>query len=120
MKVGGGGREGRKRCFLPFFPTPSQLFYWRHFSRGSKTLIPCSLLLNRTETLAAQANTFDENSLCMALIFPIVSGYWHADFAFFFFLPLYVYLKLLLDWQQQQATVKRTLPLTMGKLFSSN
>ena len=41
--------------FLPFVPTPSQLFYWRHFSRGLKTLVPCSLLLNRTETLATQA-----------------------------------------------------------------
>ena len=27
--------------------------------------------------------TFDENSLRMALIFPIVYGYWCADFAFF-------------------------------------
>ena len=38
--------------FLPFFPTPSPLFYLRHFSRG---LVPRSLLLNRTETLATQA-----------------------------------------------------------------
>ena len=39
MKVGGGGRgrEGRKR-FLPFFLTPSQLFYWRDFSCGSPVL----------------------------------------------------------------------------------
>ena len=40
--------------FLPFFPTPSTLFYLRHFSR-SLTLVPRSLLLNRTETLATQA-----------------------------------------------------------------
>ena len=33
---------------------------------------------------------FDENSLRMALIFPIVYGYWRADFAFF--LPFDVYL----------------------------
>ena len=40
--------------FLPFFPTPSTLLYLRHFSR-SLTLVPRSLLLNRTETLATQA-----------------------------------------------------------------
>ena len=40
--------------FLPFFPTPSTLFYLRHFSR-SLTLVSRSLLLNRTETLATQA-----------------------------------------------------------------
>ena len=34
MKEEGGGGEGRKRCFLPFFPTPSPLFYLCHFSRG--------------------------------------------------------------------------------------
>ena len=30
---GGGGGEGRKR-FLLLIPTPSPLFYLRHFSRG--------------------------------------------------------------------------------------
>ena len=35
--------------------TPSPLFYLRHFSRGL-TLVPRSLLLNRTETLATQAS----------------------------------------------------------------
>ena len=47
--------------FLPFFPNPSLLFYLRHFSRGlsgSLTLVPHSLLLNRTETLATQAIFF--------------------------------------------------------------
>ena len=35
MKEGGGRGEGRKETrFLPFFPTPSPLFYLRHFSRG--------------------------------------------------------------------------------------
>ena len=29
-----------------------------------------------------KTNTFDENSLRMALIFPIMYGYWRADFAF--------------------------------------
>ena len=47
MKVGGGGGEGRKEGFLPFFPTP--------FFAPSLTLVPRSLFLNRTETLATQA-----------------------------------------------------------------
>ena len=41
--------------FLPFFPTPSPLFYLRHFSRGLFDFAR-SLLLNRTETLATQAS----------------------------------------------------------------
>ena len=34
--------------------------------------------------MSLKTYTFDENSLRMALIFPIVYGYWRADFAFFF------------------------------------
>ena len=41
---------------LPFFPTPSPLFYLSHFSPRSLTLVPHSLLLNRTKTLATQAS----------------------------------------------------------------
>ena len=42
--------------FLPFFPTPSPLFYLCHpFFARSLTLVPRSLFLNRTETLATQA-----------------------------------------------------------------
>ena len=47
---GGRGRGWKETCFLLFFPTPSPLFYSRHFSRG-----PRSLLQNRTLTLATQA-----------------------------------------------------------------
>ena len=47
-------KEGGRRSFLPFFPTPSPLFYSRHFSPGLLTLVPCFLLLNGTETLATQ------------------------------------------------------------------
>ena len=43
------------KCFHPLFPTPSPLFYKRHFSRGLWTLVPLSLLLNRMETLSTQA-----------------------------------------------------------------
>ena len=58
-KRGGGEGEGRfkerKESLLPFFPNPSPLFYLRHFFARSLTLVPHSLLLNRTETLATQA-----------------------------------------------------------------
>ena len=52
MKEGGGGGEGRKRVsFLSSLPA---LLLTPLFAR-SLTLLPRSLLLNRTETLATQA-----------------------------------------------------------------
>ena len=42
------------QAFPSFLPHPSWLFYLHHFS--SLTLAPLSLFLNRTETLATQAN----------------------------------------------------------------
>ena len=53
-KWGGGGGEGRKPSFLPH-PLPALLF--APFFARSLTLVPRSLLLNRTETLATQAKT---------------------------------------------------------------
>ena len=50
-KWSGGRGRGRKEGFLPFFPTPSLLFY-----SPPLTLLPRSLLRNRTETLATQAS----------------------------------------------------------------
>ena len=47
-----GGWEGRKPSFLPK-PLPALLL--APFSARSLTLVPHSLLLNRTETLATQA-----------------------------------------------------------------
>ena len=47
----GRGKEGN----LAFFLTPSPLFYLRHFFARSLTLVPRSLNLNRTETLATEA-----------------------------------------------------------------
>ena len=44
--------------------------------------------------------TIDENSLRMALIFPIVYGYQCADLAFFWQFDVQLQLQLLLDWQQ--------------------
>ena len=38
MKVGGGGGEGRKEVFLPFFPTPSPLLLTPFFPPS--TLVP--------------------------------------------------------------------------------
>ena len=51
MKEAGG--EGKKKSFLPFFPTPPH-----SFACAILTLVPRSLLLNRTETLATQAIFF--------------------------------------------------------------
>ena len=52
MKEGGGGGEGTKPSFLPH-PLPALLL--TSFFVRSLTLVPCSLLLNRTETLATHA-----------------------------------------------------------------
>ena len=46
-----GGRGRGRKVSLPLFSTPSPLFYSRHFSHGL-----CSLLRNRVETLATNAN----------------------------------------------------------------
>ena len=51
MKVGGGGGEGR---FPSFLPHPLPAFLLAPFFARSLTLVPRSLLLNRTETLATQ------------------------------------------------------------------
>ena len=53
MKVGGGGGEGRV-SFLSSSPLPALLL--TPFFVRSLTLVPRSLLLNRTETLATQAS----------------------------------------------------------------
>ena len=52
MKEGGWGGEGSKPSFL-LHPLPALLL--APFFARSLTLVPCSLLLNRTETLATQA-----------------------------------------------------------------
>ena len=49
-----GEGEG-KEDFLPFFPNPLPTLLIAPFSAWSLTLVPRSLLLNRTETLATQA-----------------------------------------------------------------
>ena len=54
MKEGEGGGEGRKP--LPFFlPKPLPALLLAPFFARSLTLVPHSLLLNRTKTLATQA-----------------------------------------------------------------
>ena len=51
MKVGGGGGEGRK------LPHPLLALLLTPYFAQSLTLIPCSLLPNRTEMLATQATS---------------------------------------------------------------
>ena len=62
MKEGGGGGEGRKP--FPFFlrqPLPALLL--SPFFARPLTLVPHSLLLNRTETLATQATLTEDEQL---------------------------------------------------------
>ena len=57
MKVGGGGGEGRIPSFLPH---PLSALLLEPFFARSLTLVPRSLLLNRTETPATQARNDTE------------------------------------------------------------
>ena len=66
MKEGGGEGEGRK----PFFPTPPCSLTCAQIFARSLVLVPRSLLLNRTETLATQASVLTQgNSPKMTKIF---------------------------------------------------
>ena len=53
QKMKEGGEEGRK--FPSFLPHPSPALLLTPSFARSLTLLPCSLLQNRTETLATQA-----------------------------------------------------------------
>ena len=57
MKGGEGWERGRKETFLPH-PLPALLL--APFFARSLVLVPCSLLLNRTETLATQASVLTQ------------------------------------------------------------
>ena len=59
MKVGGGRGEGRKRCVSFLSSPPLLALLLASFFARSLTLVPRSLFLNRTETLATQATICD-------------------------------------------------------------
>ena len=63
MKEGGGGGEGRK---LPFFPTPSPLFYLPYFLffPRSLTLVPRPLLLTAQKRLLRRLFKHVQNIIC--------------------------------------------------------
>ena len=54
-------KKKKKTLTLTLTLTPSPLFYLRHFPRGLSPVVPHSLVLNRTETLATQATSCVKN-----------------------------------------------------------
>ena len=58
-KINNIGRGPRERCRS----VPLPLFYLRHFFRAGLSIVPRSLLLNRTETLATRAMADRESSV---------------------------------------------------------
>ena len=65
-ELGGGGEEGRKRCFLPSLPSPPTFIFLAlvSFLARPKPRIPflrLSLLRSQTETLATQASQYEKN-----------------------------------------------------------
>ena len=65
MKEGGEEGAGRKR-FCSFLPHPLHALLLAPFFARSLTLVPRSLFLNRTETLATQGTNSYKNSLHFA------------------------------------------------------
>ena len=61
------GRGPKERCRSVPRGAPSPFLYLRHFSRFL-ILIPCPLLLNRTETLATQAIGDRESSVALCSV----------------------------------------------------
>ena len=59
------GRGPRERCRSVPRGAPFPLFYLRHFFRAGLTIVPRSLLLNRTETLATRAMVDRESSVAL-------------------------------------------------------
>ena len=62
-KINNIGRGPRERCCSVPLGAPSPLFYLRHFFARCLTLVPRSLLLNRTQILATQAMADRESSV---------------------------------------------------------
>ena len=54
-------KKKKETLTLTLTLTPSPLFYLRHFPRGLSPVVPHSLVLNRTETLASQATSCVKN-----------------------------------------------------------
>ena len=59
----GRGRKRASKRFLPFFPTPSPLFYLRNFSRGLWLSFLVLCFETATETLATQVPVVERWSL---------------------------------------------------------
>ena len=71
-KINNIGRGPREPCRSVPRGAPSPFFYLRHFYAWCLTLVPRSLLLNRTETFATQAVADGESSV--ALCHGVASG----------------------------------------------
>ena len=73
-KIDNIGRGVREKC--PSVPrgAPSPFFCWHHFFARCLTLLPRSLVLNHTETIAMQAITDRESSVALCHRVVLIKG----------------------------------------------
>ena len=64
-KIDNNGRGVREKCRSVPRGAPSPFFCWHHFFARCLTLLPRSLVLNHTETIAKQAITDRESSVAL-------------------------------------------------------
>ena len=64
-KIDNNGRGVREKCHSVPRGAPSPFFCWHHFFARCLTLLPRSLVLNHTETIAMQAIMDRESSVAL-------------------------------------------------------
>ena len=73
-KIDNIGRGAREKCRSVPGGAPSLFFCWHHFFARCLTLLPRSLVLNHTETIAMQAITDRESSVALCHRVVLIKG----------------------------------------------
>ena len=73
-KIDNIGRGAREKCRSVPWGAPSPFFCWHHFFARCLTLLPCSLVLNHTKTIAMQAITDRESSVALCHRVVLIKG----------------------------------------------
>lgn len=73
-KIDNNGRGVRENCRSVPRGAPSPFFCWHHFFARCLTLLPRSLVLNHTETIAMQAITDRESSVALCHRVVLIKG----------------------------------------------
>ena len=73
-KIDNIGRGAREKCRFVPRGAPSPFFCWHHFFARCLTLLPRSLVVNHTETIAMQAITDRESSVALCHRVVLIKG----------------------------------------------